>query len=243
MRHLLGRHVQIDDLVDEGRVGAVFQKPPHQIGQKIAMRADRCIDPAAGAFGFQHDVMQPLAHPVQALKLVRLARLRHVEDGGDRMGIVGGELRIDPVGHRQQLAGIGDIADVGRLFAGKDRKVGQAQHLRALDLGVPIGALDQPHHDLAVQPDGHVMQPVDDRPRPAAIGLHDDAEPRPPGQLGVAQHRLDHTQRQGQPVRLFGVDVKAHAGAGRLAGQIADHGDQFGHDAGLLGHLIARVQG
>ena len=34
---------------DEGTVGAVFDQPPHQIGEQVAMRADRRIDPAGDA--------------------------------------------------------------------------------------------------------------------------------------------------------------------------------------------------
>ncbi len=36
------------------------------------------------------------------------------------VGVVGGELRVDAVGHAQQLAGVGDVADVRRLLAGDE---------------------------------------------------------------------------------------------------------------------------
>ena len=66
------------------------------------------------------------------------------------MGVVSGELRIDAVGHAQQLAGVGNIADVGGFLAGEDREVGEAHDLRTLDLGIPVGAFHEADHDLAV---------------------------------------------------------------------------------------------
>ena len=207
------------------------------------MGADRRIDPAAGFFGLVDDVVQPLAHAVQALEFVGLTGAGHIKDRRDGVGVVGGELRIDPVGHSQQFAGVGDVADVGGFLAGEDREIGQAQHLGAFHLGVPIGAFHQPDHDLAIQPCGKVMQPVERGCRAAAVSLHDNAKAVPALQVGVRQNRLDDFQRQGQAIGFLGVDVEAHAGAGGLAGQIAHHRHQFGHDPRVLCHLVARVQG
>ena len=41
----------------------------------------------------------------------------------------------------------GEIGDVGRRLAGEQRIVDQPLLLRPLDLGVPIGALDEPRRD------------------------------------------------------------------------------------------------
>ena len=238
---LFGRDILIHDLVHEGGVGAVFQKPADEIGQKVAMRADRRIDAAAGLFALQHDVMQPFAHAVQALELERFARA-HVDDRGDGMGVVGGELRVDAVGHGQQLFRIGDVADIGRFLAGEDREILQPHHLRALDLGIPIGAFHQPHHDLAVEPLAERIEPVEHRARTAAVSLHDDAEAIPAGKVRVRQHGLDHLQRQSQPVGLLRVDVETHPRLGGLKRQLADHRHQFLHHARFLCHLVARMQ-
>ena len=116
------------------------------------MRADRRIDAAARALGLAHRLVQRLAHAVQALELETVAVLAgHLEDRRNGVRIVRGELRIDAVGHRQQLAGIGDVGDVGVGLAREHRIAGEAERLRPLDLGVPVGALDQPHHDLPVE--------------------------------------------------------------------------------------------
>ena len=206
------------------------------------MRADRGIDAAACGVVRQHDVVQTLAHAVQTLKFKGGTVGPHVQNGGDGMGIMGGELRIDPVRHVQQFARMGDIADISSLFAGKDGKGRQAQNLRALHLGVPIGALDQPHHDLAVQFHRQPIQPVDHRPGAAAISLHHHPESVPTFQAFVGQHRLDHIQRQGQTVGLFGVDVETQTGGARQPCQRAHARHQFHHHPVTFGDLIARMQ-
>lgn len=61
-------HVKVDDLVDERGVRAVFKQAADEIGEKIAVRTDGGVNAAAGAFGAVDDVMQTLAHTVQALE-------------------------------------------------------------------------------------------------------------------------------------------------------------------------------
>ncbi len=81
--------------------------------------------------------MQRLAHAVKALKLKRIHIFGHLKDRCDGMGVVGRKLRVDAVGHRQELARVGDIGNVGGGFRGEDREAVDAKHLRGLDLGVP----------------------------------------------------------------------------------------------------------
>ena len=113
--------------MDEGGVGAVFQQAAHQIGEQVGMRADRRIDAAARAFRLAHRLVQLLAHAVQALELEAVAVRRHAQDRGDGMGVVGGELRIDAVGHRQQLSRAGYVGNVGIHLAREDRIAGQGR--------------------------------------------------------------------------------------------------------------------
>ena len=241
---LLGGDVLVDDLVDEGRIRPVFQQAAHQIGQQVAMRADGGVDPAAGALAFQHDVMQRLTHAMQTLEFKGLMRqvAGHLQHGGHGMGVVGGELRIDSVGQRQQAAGQGDVADIAGFLAGEDGEVFQPLDLRQLDFAVPVGAFDQTHHDAAVVGFGHLVQRLDHVTGAAAIGLDDDAETLPSGQLGIGQRGLDHLERQGQAVGLFRVDVQPDAGGGGLTAEVGQNGHQFGHDARGLGDLVARMQ-
>src|SRR5690606_40021721 len=69
------------------------------------------------------------------------------------------------MGAGKELPRCRDIADVRGRLAGIDRETIEPEHLGALDFGVPIGALDQTHHDLAVKPGGRGFQPVDQRDR------------------------------------------------------------------------------
>ena len=82
------------------------------------MRADRRIDAARPVELVRPDdlLVQRLAHAVQALELV-LAGIEilagHGVDGGERLRVVGGELREGRVGRGQQLARAGEVGDVG----------------------------------------------------------------------------------------------------------------------------------
>ena len=157
------------------------------------------------------------------------------------MRIVRGELRVDAVGHRQQLARIGDVGDVGVGLAREHGIAGKAERLRPLDLGVPIGALDQAHHDLPVEPPRQRVEPVDDEGGARPIGLHDDAETVPAGKLGLGKHALDDVERQIEPVGLLGVDVEPHAG---MAGGERQRQQPLAHHRQhrlLLRHLVARM--
>ena len=174
-----GRHIGIDDLVHETGIRAVFQQAADKIGQQIPVRANGGIDAAAGFMVGQHNVMQAFTHAVQALKFKGCFVGRHIYNGRYSMGVVGGKLWIDAVGQCQQLAGVRNIADISRLFAGEDGKAGKPQNLSAFYFGIPIGAFDKADHDLAVQLGGKRMQPVDDSARPPAVGLHDNTETIP----------------------------------------------------------------
>jgi hypothetical protein len=91
----------VGQLVHEGGIGAVLQQPAHQVGQQVAVLAHRRVD-AHRHGGVLHDfAVHALAHAVQALHLERrLGAPRHLQDGGDGAGVVGGELRVDDVGVR-----------------------------------------------------------------------------------------------------------------------------------------------
>ena len=206
------------------------------------MRTDRRIDAAARALGLAHSLVQLLAHAVQALELEGVMVRRHGEHGGDGVCIVSGELRIDVIGHRQQLSRAGDVGNVGVRLSGEDRIAIEAERLGTLDLGVPIGTFDQPHHDLAVELPSQRMEPVDDKATARAVGLDYHAEAVPAGKLRVGEHTLDDVERQVEPVGLLGVDIEAHA---RLAGGERQRKQSIGHDRqhGLpLRLLVARMQ-
>ena len=186
--------------------------------------------------------MQGFAHAVQPLEFEILPVAGYFQNRRDAVRVVRGKLRIDAVGHVEQLRGAADIADVRGRFGGEDGKVGHAVHLRALDLAVPIGALDQPDHDLAVELGRQRIEPVEHETRPLAEGLHHDAETVPSRKAGIAEHHFDHVERQAQAIGFLGIDIETDIGIAGGAGQFADAFGQLGHGLGLLAHLVAGIE-
>ena len=68
-----------------------------------------------------------------------------------------------PRPQRQQFSRAGDVVQIGHRLAGEHRIAVEAALLRALDLGVPIGALHQPHHHPPVQAARELVDIVDHR--------------------------------------------------------------------------------
>ena len=91
---------------------------------------------------------------MQPLKLkIRGALLRSsVQNGRDGVGVMGGKLRINPIGHGQQFGRATDVIDIRMRLGCKNREARKAFNLRQFNLRVPISTFDQPHHNAAVQP-------------------------------------------------------------------------------------------
>ncbi len=106
-RDLLDGQFLVDDAIDEGGIGAVLQQAAHQIGQQVLMAAAGRIGSAGIAAGIRrHDVIvERLAHAMQALELKVAAIACQLQDRGDGMGVMGGELRIEGLGIREQALG------------------------------------------------------------------------------------------------------------------------------------------
>ena len=179
---------------------------------------------------------------MQALEFEGFGVGTHVQHGSHRMRVVGGELRIDPVGHAQQAPCVGDIGHVGRGLLTVDGETVQPFDLCLLDLGVPIGALDQTHHDPAVVCLCHIVERVDHPARAGAIGLHHNAQTVPAFQRRFGQHAVDQFQRQRQPVGFFRVDVQPHARRFRQQCKTAQARQQVVYHRLFLCDLIAWMQ-
>ncbi len=238
-----GGDVVIEQLIDEGTVGAVFQKPPDEIGQKITMGADRGVNPAGITLFFPDQPMQRFAHAVQTLKLkglVRTPRERH--DRRHCMGVVGGKLRIKMLTPCKQLLCAGQVGKVCASFAGENG-VGLKPHdLGPLDLGIPVGAFDQTDHDAPLSAFCEGIEPVNDRCGIQVIRLHHHAKALPVGECRLIQERLDNVQGQVEPLTLLGIDVKAHRGTSRELRKCANPAQEFRHDPPAFPMLKARVQ-
>ena len=129
-----------------------------------------------------------------------------LKNGRDRQCIVGGELREYPRPQAQQLLCAGDVVQIRHRLAGEHGIAVEAALLRALDLGVPIGALDQPHHHPPVQAFREPVDMVDHVTGAHLIGLDREAKSVPACQRRFAERRGDHVERQFQPVGFLGID-------------------------------------
>ncbi len=239
----------IDDAIDEGGIGAIFQQAAYQIGQQGFMCPDRRINAAGLAQAARrqradHVVVERLAHAVQALELVVLdpARLGQRMHAGQGMGIVRGELRIHRIGCRQQALGADQIGQIGMCLAGVNRVVSQPIDLGALDFAVPVGALDQTDHEAPAMLAGQGDQPVDHGRTALLVGLHDKAHAVPAGQLGIGCQGGKKVERQFQPIRLLGVDIDPDVVAAGQLHQVFQARQQLRHDAFALRPDIARMQ-
>ena len=148
---IVDRDIRIGDAVDEGGVGAVLEQAPHQIGKQRVVRTDRGVDATRSPQLMRADdfLIKRLTHAVEALELIA-ADLEigagQFENGGDGLGVVRRELREDLNGGGEQPFGAGDVGDIGIKLAGIDREIREPIELGLLDLTIPIGPLNQPHH-------------------------------------------------------------------------------------------------
>ena len=242
---LVERRLVVGQPVDEGGVGAVLQKAPHQIGEEILMAADRGIDPAGlvQPFGAGDLAVERLAHAVEPLIFEAAVGAGEHRDGRDGVGIVGGELGIEDVAALEHQPGAGEIGDVGRDLAGEQRIAVIAGILGALDLGVPIGAFHQPHRQAAAGGERQVGQPCQHRVGALRIGLHGEAEAVPAGKRGCRRQAPEQLQREVEPIGLLGIDGEPEPAGARLDGEVLDPRQQLVQDPQALLLGIARVQG
>ena len=207
------------------------------------MAADGCVDAARDLrqFGEQRCVKR-LAHAVQPLKLEPFHAAGILDHAGDGERVVGGELRKNTRSCAEERSRASHVAEIGHGFAREHRVVGQSAFLRALDLGVPVRALDQADGQPAAERDGRLFDPADHRESAFLIGLHRKPESVPAAQRPIAEHGRDDVERQFQPVRFLGVDRE-----GKLAGlgeaREFDHAwRQFRQHALARDGLEARMQ-
>ena len=211
------------------------------------MRADRRIDPAGPVelVAADHLFVERFAHAVQALEFVLAAvevGAGEDEHGGKRLRVVGGELGIDRVRRREQFSRASEVAHVGIDLAGEHRKAIEPVDLRALDLRIPIGALDEADHQPAARAAPEIDQPVDDRRAAFAIGLDDEAKPVPAVEIRVEGERLEQVEREIEAVGFLGVDVEADVVGFGDRRQPLRARQQLLHHARALDALIARME-
>ena len=201
---------RIDDAIDERAVRAVLEQPAHEVREQRLVRAHGRVD-AAGAIELvlaDDLVVDALAHAVQALELVGLRAGERV-DRRDRERVVRRELRIDRVGRGEHRLGAREIAHVRVHLAREDRIAGEAVHLGALDLAVPVRALREPHHQATAMPPRERDEPVDHVPCALLVRLDDEAQARPARERRRGGERLEDVEREVEPVGLLRVHREA----------------------------------
>ena len=244
LEQALDRHVGIGRHRHEGRIGAVLEQPPHEIGEKVAMAADGGVGAAGGA---RHVLDEPLvegfSHAVQALEFIAVRVAGALDDRGDGEGVVGGELREDALAHAQQPLGRCQVLQVGHRLAGEDRIIVEAAFLGALDLGVPVGPLDEAHHHAPVEPLGQRGDVVDDRAGPLLVGLDGETEAVPAVEGRIRERRGDDRERQLEPIRLLGIDREVEVVGTGPAGEIDDPRHELAQNPLAADRLVTRMQG
>ncbi len=229
LRHRIGEDLVlaqplIGELVDEARIRAILEQPPHEIREQIAVPTNGGIDAAVIAMLAHQPLVEAITHPVEALEFEIAAVARPVDDRRHRQRIVAGECGPDMFG-LQHVARAGEVGHIGRRLAGEQRIVAQTLDLRALDLRVPIGALDQPHVHHPAEP----VRPSDHRPRALAVSLHRHAEAVPPVERGKRGDGPDDVEAHLEPLGLLGVDRQRDTLARGLHCQGFEHFGKRGH--------------
>ena len=156
---------------------------------------------------------------------------------------MGGELGIDGLGHRQQLAGAGEVGDVRVGLAGIDRVAFQPFLLGTLDLAVPVGALHQTDHQAVTAALGEIDDIVDHIGAALLVGLDDETDAVPVGEGRIEAEFFQQIEGDLQAIGLLGVDVDADVILPGELGQPEQGGVELLHDAIVLGAAVARMQG
>ncbi len=208
------------------------------------MAADRRIGAQREGIELVHRLgIELFAHAVQALELDRDAGgIGHAADGGQRVGIVRGELRIDERRGIDQRLGADEVAEVRRRLGGVHGVVVAAHHLGALDLGVPIGALDQADHQPAAALFGQDAQGGDDLGATLLIGLNGEAQALPVAEFRLVRQLVEQLQRQGQAIGFLGVQREVDIGPGGLDRQRLDAGIEHGEDVVGADRFVTRIE-
>ena len=96
------RYARIGSGRNKRRIRAIFQKPTHEIGQEIAVAADRRVDAAGGIRKFgEHRLIKRFAHAVEPLEFEAVDAAGIFDDARYGQRVVSGELRKQPVARGQ----------------------------------------------------------------------------------------------------------------------------------------------
>ena len=228
---VFGGEFGIAHAVDEAGVRPVFKEAANEIGEQLLVPANGCVNPHRGgriALQLGERIVELFAHTVEALKLERpaIGELLHHRN---RVCIVGRKGGVDHILMLEQSHRAGEIGDVGCNLVGEDRIILEPADLAELDFCVPIGALDEPHEELAAMAARAFGDPVAQGCAAFLIGLDGKAKAFPKravraSEKTIVRHQLfDNVEAQFQPVGFLGIDRKVDVRIARFEGKIAHH--------------------
>ena len=144
-----------------------------------------------------------------------------------------------------QRARAGQIGHIGVLLVREHGVAGEAEFLRALDLAVPIGALDQANHEANAVAARNARHFVDQRQRACLVGLHRESEAAPLREVlrDARGQGIEHIEREFEAVALFGIDRQIHVGARGRLDQAPHARQQLRENTLALRILVAREEG
>ena len=194
------------------------------------MRAHGRIDAAGNVEPLRvcHVAIQILTHAVQPLEfeLPVPGMMMNITDG---VGIMSSELRVNTRAMGQQVTGAGQVGYIGIAFQGKHRIVCQSLLLGALDLHVPVGALDQAYRDDAVLRIGQPVQVFQQRQGAFLVRLYCNAQSRPGVQPVMEKQAFEYPYAHLQPFCLLRINgqrntrgARGSAQAQHACGQLTD---------------------
>src|SRR5439155_25722165 len=116
---------------------------------------------------------------------------------------------------------------------------------RALDLAVPVGTLDQPHHEAQAMGAADSRDLVDEVQRARLVRLHRETEAAPLREAAreACGESLEDVERELEPVAFLGIDRQVDVGARRWLDELPHARQQLGKDALALRILVAREEG
>ena len=116
-------------------------------------------------------------------------------------------------------------------------------HLGAFDLAVPIGPLDQSHHEAASGVTGNGRHGLHRLERALLIGLNRQTQTLPGSKLRLTGQTVQQLQRKDQTVGFLSIQGKVDVGARRNLGQAKEPRIKISPNTGFVTRLITGRKG
>ena len=180
---------------------------------------------------------------MQPLELEITSRTREMQDARQRMRIVCRELQVQGIAGIESLSGAGQIRHIRMRFTRKDREARETRLLRMLDLGIPVGSLDQAHRNATPNVFRRLDKVTEHVACASLVSWHGDAEAFVVGEPGDAIDVVEQLERQRKAVGFLGVDRQADAAFLGMDSQFRELRAELSDDPVVLLVRETRMQG